>query len=175
MSREQQLVLASHYRIQVAYASDGRSTDTIQDLNLNARDSLARHLKRYFSYVQIAAAPQTLEQALAVAKTQGAQLLMYPRIENWPNIAPIRVQECADKDGNTKTGIGPCESRNESDSDELVVNVGIYDVVSGQHVDSIHARSQRGVASYVYENSEQELDELNRMIVMRLSSKSTTY
>lgn len=175
VSREQQLVLASHYHIQIAYAANGRSTKTIADLNLTARDSLARHLQRYFSSVQVADKPQSLAQALQQAKAQQAQLLLYPRIESWPNIEPIRVQECEDEDGNKKTSLGQCEAAEESGSDELVVNVGIYDVLSGKHLDSIHARSQRGMASYLFENSEQELDELSRMIVMRLSANSSRY
>ncbi|MBA56217.1 MAG: hypothetical protein CMK89_17335 [Pseudomonadales bacterium] len=175
VTREQQLVLASHYNIQIAYAADGRSTEFIKDLNLSARDSLARHMKRYFSHVRVDEEAQSLAQALQHAKTQRAQLLMYPRVENWPNIEPIRVQECKDKDGNKKTSVGQCEPTKESDSDELVVNVGIYDVLSGMHLDSIHARSRRGMASYLFENSDQELDELSRMIVMRLTSNSNGY
>lgn len=175
VTREQQLVLASHYNIQIAYAKDGRSTESNKDLNLSVRDSLARHMKRYFSHVQVEEEAKSLDQALQNARSQRAQLLMYPRVESWPNIDPIRVQECEDQEGNTKTSLGQCEQTEESDTDELVINVGIYDVLSGKHLDSIHARSRRGVASYLYENSDQELDELSRMIVMRLTSNAHTY
>ena len=175
VTREQQLVLASHYNIQIAYARDGRSTESNKDLNLSVRDSLARHMKRYFSHVQVEEEAKSLDQALQHARSQRAQLLMYPRVESWPNIEPIRVQECEDQEGNKKTSLGQCEQTQESDSDELVINVGIYDVLSGKHLDSIHARSRRGVASYIYENSDRELDELSRMIVMRLTSNSHYY
>ncbi|MEE2732701.1 MAG: DUF4823 domain-containing protein [Pseudomonadota bacterium] len=175
VSRDQQLVLASHYHIQIGYAAEGRSSKEVADLNLSARDSLARYLKRYFSHVQVANEPQSLPLALQNARSAGAQLLLYPRIENWPNIEPIRVQECEDADGNRKTSLGACEQTSESQSAELVLSVGIYDVLSGQHLDSIQARSERGMAAYFYKNNQQELDELSQMIVMRLNASGGRY
>ncbi|MEC8809909.1 MAG: DUF4823 domain-containing protein [Pseudomonadota bacterium] len=175
VSREQQLVLASHYHIEVGYAADGLRSEDITDLNRLARDALARHLRRYFAHVEVATTPQTLQQALRTAASHSAQLLLFPRIENWPNIEPIRLRECQDEEGNVMTSLGQCEEKDEAQSDELVVVVGIYDVLSGKHLDSVHARSRRGVAAYLYEDSEQELEVLNQLMVQRLAPNARRY
>lgn len=172
ISREQQMVLASHYRIQVAYAAGGIRSEDIDDLNLLARDSLARHLKRYFADVMVADSPQSLKQALTTARANSAHLLMYPRIENWPNIEPIRLRECTNEEGEVKTSLGECEQKEGAQTDELVVMVGMYDVLSGQQLDAIHGRSKRGMASYLYEDSKNELEELNKLMVLRLAPNS---
>ncbi|AUM14641.1 hypothetical protein Kalk_20385 [Ketobacter alkanivorans] len=172
VTRQQQLALAPHYRIQVAYAENGIRSEDIDDLNLLARDALARHLKRYFSHVDVADKPQNLNQALAAAAAGQANILMYPRIENWPNIEPLRLQECTNAEGEVKTSLGECEEKDDAQTDELVVMVGIYDVLSGQQVDAIHARSRRGLASYLYEDSKNELEELNKLMLLRLAPNS---
>ena len=175
VSRQQQLVLASEYHILVGYADDGLRSEEIKDLNLLARDALARHLRRYFSHVQTSPKPQTLKQALQLASERSAHLLLFPRIENWPNIEPIRLRECKDENGEVITSLGECEQKEDAQSDELVVVVAIYDVLSGKHLDSIHARSRRGVAAYLYEDSEQELEVLNDLMVRRLAPNSRRY
>lgn len=172
VTREQQLVLASHYHLRVAYLAGGIRTEDTPDLNILARDALARHLKRYFPHVEVADQPQNLSQSLTTAAANSADLLLVPRVENWPDIEPIRLRECTDEDGEVKTSLGECEEKDSAQSDELVVMVGIYDVLSGQQIDAIHARSRRGVASYLYENSKNELEELNRLMLLRLAPNS---
>lgn len=169
VTRQQQMVLANHYHIQVAYANGGLRSEDIDDLNVLARDSLARHLRRYFSHVMVADKPQSLPQALAAASANSANLLMYPRIENWPNIEPLRLRECTNEEGEVKTSLGECEEKQDAQTDELVMMVGIYDVLSGQQLDAIHASSRRGVASYLFENSKKELEELTELMLLRLA------
>lgn len=169
VQREQQLVLSPHYHIEVAFASGGMASEDVPDLNRLARDSLARQLRRYFSHVTISTEPDTLQRSLANASSE-AQVLIFPRIESWPNIKPIRIQECETQAGEKKTSLGECEADDQEDSDEIVVTIGLYDVLTGKHLDAIHARSRRGVASYLFGQNEEELDELNLMVVQRLTS-----
>lgn len=172
VTRDQQMAISSHYRIRVAYAAGGLRSDDIDDLNLLARDALARHMKRYFAHITVADKAASLEQSLNLAASSGDQLMMYARIENWPNIEPIRIRECTTEEGDVKTSLGECEDKGQAQSDELVVMVAIYDVLSRQQVDSIYASSRRGVASYLYEDSVRELEELNQLILLRLAPNS---
>ncbi len=181
--RQRQLVLGNHYRISVALASGGLSTEDKKQLNEVAQATLSFYLKLYFPHVNVIEQAGDLQHALQAAAMAGDQLLMIPRIESWPNIKPLRIHECKDEQGNILTRLRPCDSGSNSDSnsephgkseaevtDSLVLTVGVFDVVAGQQVDSITARSRLGVKSYIYEDNFNELRQLNEMIVNRLSA-----
>ena len=168
--RQTQQALARHYRLNVAYVSGGLETENHKDLNLVATQTLAQHLKQYYVHVNVASGQQSLQAALKQAAQQGDQLLFFPRIERWPNIKPIRVHQCEDERGGITPSLKECDhDDSQKTSDDLVLTIAIFDVVGQMQVDSITARSSLGVKSYLYEDSLNELDVLNEMVIQRLA------
>ncbi len=174
--RQRQQALASHYRISVGQATAGLHANDNQDLNKIASETLSEHLKHYFVHVNEINKPMGLSAALQKAAEHGDQLLMYPRVERWPNIKPLRVRECEDEQGQKTTSLRDCgHDDSVEESDELVLTIAVFDVVGGMQVDSITARSSMGVKSYLFEDSLNELQVLNEMVVNRLSAQANLH
>ena len=167
--RKQQMTIAGSYRIHIGYASGGESGLEASDLNKLECDSLARQFARYFAHVSKSEDPLSLSRTLDQAYQNNAQLMIYPKIAAWPNDDLNGETSCTQSTSDSVSETPPCATNPDPKSGEIVVMIGIYDVLSGTQLDAITARSQQGAASYIYKDNLKELDLLNQLIVSKLA------
>ena len=171
ITRQKPYTLSDHYRLYLAWLPGQGPDSKSTDLNGQFSLQLSRYLQRYFLSVQQAPAPTNLATALDQAAAAGAEILMLARVESWPDIDPVRLQECKAEDGRKKLSFESCDQQGGSNG-TMALSVALYDVQLRQPVDVISAVSQRGMASYLYDNADAELQQLCQLIAGQLTPRS---
>ena len=178
VTRQRSFTLASQYPIYIAWTDAGVNQDKAMALNARFSSALTRAMQRYFLSVQQAVGAKTLQAALNDSAAAGADILMLVRVDNWPDIKPIRVQSCPTDSGRASLSLQPCAENDKTAKDEqtgsgvMTLSVSLYDVRGRKPIDVISAVSQRGMASYVYKDVEGELTQLCELIAGQLTARS---
>lgn len=173
--RHKHYTLAAHYRLQVSTISSGTEGDSQKQLDAEFADQFARQLRRYYLHVESGVGADSLQAALATARAGNADILLQSSVQRWPDIEPVRVQECEKENGQKSLSLKSCDSEEKPEQGEMALVVAIYDVRAGLLVDSVYAHSRRGIASFVYENSQTELETLCKLIVGQLAAQDKRY
>ena len=178
VTRQRSFTLASQYPIYIAWSDAGPNQDKATALNARFSGALTIAMQRYFLSVQQGAEARTLQAALDDSATAGADILMLVRVDNWPDINPVRVQSCPSDSGRSRLSLQPCTENDKTGKDEkagsgvMALSVSLYDVRGRKPIDAISAVSQRGMASYVYKDVEGELAQLCALIAGQLTARS---
>ena len=169
ITRTRQFTLASHYHLATAGLVVAGESETESQLHTAFSQQLARELRRYFLQVNVHDNVPSVQDALTSAGQDQADILLVLHVQRWPDIDPVRVQECENADGQKALSLKPCDSTKEDTQGEMALMVAIYDVRAGIQIDTLFARSQRGIASFVYDDTKAELQHLCKLIAGQLS------
>lgn len=168
VTRHKQFTLASHYHLAVAAVTDAEDVASPNPLHERFASQLARQLRRYFIQVDSVSSAESQMQMLASARTGNSDILLLVRVQSWPDIDPVRLRECENNAGEKELSFQPCDAVEKDSQGEMALTVMLYDVRAGALIDSVFAHSRRGVASFVYEDSNAELEQLCKLIVGQL-------
>ena len=113
-------------------------------------------LQRYFPQVQKARQTASLDAALREALANGQQFLVYPSIVVWHETQLAKKLSCSDEKVDIKTpkgisqisSITNCEWDFSIPFDKVHLAVFIYDVGSGQHLDTLSVHSESGMMTF---------------------------
>lgn len=169
ISRQNRLALAGDARLYVGQGPNALRNQQKDAVNPLLSDALARQLNRYFSAVVRAPGPQNAGAALRAAAAAGADFLLLPRVESWPNIDPLSVHECADAKGESRWRLSPCEAADVPKDGELAFQVAVFDVRTHRQVDTLFAQGRRGASAYFSDRVEEDLQSLCHGIAAQLS------
>ena len=166
VERRQPFVLPFDASIYIANPVNGLVTDDGLDINSRLVDTFKQGFSQNFASVFVAVNKERLPVSLGAARQMNANFLVYPFIERWANIDPIRVKQCEELGGK---GCGV--DSDDDESGDSRVSVAIYESVSGKLVDMISIKSKRGIAAYFYEDNDKVMHIITRSVLDSLSEK----
>ena len=166
VERRQSFVLPFDASIYIANPVNGLVTDDGVDINSRLVDIFKEGFAQNFASVFVAINKERLPVSLGAARQMNANFLVYPFVERWANIDPIRVKRC-----DTSKDESCAVAREEDQSGDSRVSVAIYETVSGQLVDMISVKSKRGIAAYFYEDNDKVMQVITTSVLDSLSEK----
>ena len=161
VSRQTHFTLAAQYKLVVAHIENRAGSDATHDSEFS--QALAQQLQQHRLTVTEVASFASVEAALSSARATGADILLVAQVQRWP---AQKANQCGDGDG---AGSGQ-SCPEEHGRRDMALSLALYDVRDGRMVDSISARSQRGLSGRMYDNAAAELEQLCKMIASRLSA-----
>ncbi|MCG8668617.1 MAG: DUF4823 domain-containing protein [Pseudomonadales bacterium] len=166
VQRRHSFILPYDASIYIANPVNAIVTDDGVDVNSMLVSKMKGGLSQHFAKVFVGLGKERFNQALNSSREMGAQFMVYGNIERWPNITPIKLESCKDNDPDCRK-----VTSSEEQSGEARIAVTIYETMSGKLVDLMTIRSQRGLASYLYEDHQQPLDDVVALMIKSLSEK----
>lgn len=167
VSRQHTFILPYNSSFYIANPVNNIITSSGTDVNALFAKKLKAGFSQHFPRVYVGLSKERYPQALRSANEMGAQFLIYGFIDKWSNIEPLQNQLCDELD----PGCYKEPLDGEDASGEAQIAVSIYEAATGRLVDLISVTSQRGMASYFYEDNEGPLDQVVASMMETLSTK----
>lgn len=155
VNRRQNFVLPHNASIYVASPVNDIVTDSGVDVNGLFAERMKHGFAESFARVYSGLNKERVEQALRSGREIGANFVVYGFVEQWGDIKPLPQSIC-DK------GDDACEKNKQeaNNTGEAKIAISIFESASGQIVDIVTVRSNRGISAYLYEDHQGPLDEI---------------
>ena len=166
VQRRHSMILPIDASIYVANPASALLTDDGVDVNTLLAQKLEQGFSLNFSQVYSGLNKERVPQALYSARQLGAQFLVFPQVQQWADIKPIKLRNCDEKPD--ADGCAEHDNGNQGDSR---VSIVIYECASGALVDLVTVHLQRGVTAYLYEDNHKPLERLVTSLVDSLTAR----
>lgn len=167
VKRQHHFILPYDSSFYIANPINNIITNDGSDVNALFAKKLKTGFSKHFARVYIGLNKERFAQALRSSKEMGAQFMIYGYVEKWSNIGTVQDRLCNEYDPNC-----PQESEDGDDaSGEGNISVSIYEAATGRLVDIVSVTSQRGMASYVYEDIDGPLDQVVTSMMETLTTQ----